>query len=216
MASLKHSIVVCVPSDLRVCHYTSAAGIVSILQRHVLWASSAAFMNDANEMRSGALAFSDLFETRKGSLSIDEQEHVRDSGVLTGSGAFRNFLVSAAMDPDNLTLWRNYGESEVAYSIELDAHIHLIPLQITDAGEHPNPPAGYFDREQDFDPGTGESFYVGPDPDHVFTLGGSWDKVTYIASENDPKVLETFDKMIADHRMHASMGKGCWPYRCMH
>jgi hypothetical protein len=191
--------------DFRVCHYTGTQGLISILTTHTLRATSAAFMNDANEMRTGAAAFSELLESRRHALNADEIEHVEQSGLLSVSGAFRNFLLSAADDPDNLTLWRNYGVSQVAYSIELDPRAPLVPLAKSKQDKHPSPPPGFYDREMDTDPATGESFPVDADPDWVAAFGGAWQRVSYVEDFSNPTIVAHFDDMIDKFRRR---GKG--------
>jgi hypothetical protein len=156
-------------------------------------------MNDADEMRSGAKAFTDYLEAKKPTLSEDEIKHIEFTGITNGTGVFKNFLLSAALDPDSLTLWRNYGVSEVAYSIELDASVKLLPLEGRKGDRHPNPPAGYYDRGTDTDQ-QGNEFPIEPDPDTIYCMGGEWRKVSYISGSGDPKIEKEFESILRTYR----------------
>ncbi|PZE33596.1 hypothetical protein [Curtobacterium sp. MCLR17_055] len=201
-------------SDFRVCHYTSADGLLSILRSGTLWATSATFMNDSEEMQTGATAFAGLLESRREDLTEDEIEHIEASGLVTGTGAFGNFLLSAATDPDKLTLWRNYGVSEVAYSVELDPATRLVPLAQVSGDAHPSPPAGYFDREYQTDPETGDRLSEDPHPDTLACMGGGWRKVTYVTGPEDPTIADHFERDLEQYR--ARQGQpGFWIPRYM-
>lgn len=104
-----------------VWHYTTAAGLAGMLQDNVLWASSAAFMNDRHELTGDAL-FRDLFNRH-----INEVDPRINGGVQFAlqsalrTDRYRTFIVCASKAPDNLTLWRNYTGPEVGFAVALDA-----------------------------------------------------------------------------------------------
>ncbi|WP_285026098.1 hypothetical protein [Plantibacter sp. ME-Dv--P-122b] len=192
------------PEVERACHYTSTQGLISILQNHALRASSAAFMNDANEMRSGARAFRTAFEARRAGLQSDEHTHVEHSGLMNEETAFSNFLLSAARDPDSLTLWRNYGVSEVAYSIELDGSQSLVPLVARSGESHPSPPPDFYAPDEVAEDGTPIHYFPA---DATFVLGGSWRDVDYIEGVDDPLIGKRLDELIARYRKNRDAGK---------
>lgn len=203
-----------VPSDFRVCHYTSAVGLLSILRSGTLWATSATFMNDSEEMQTGATAFAGLLESRREDLTEDEIAHIQASGLVTGTGAFGNFLLSAATDPDKLTLWRNYGVSEVAYSVELDPTTRLVPLAQVPDEAHPSPPPGFYEREYERDPETGETFSADPHPDSIGCIGGDWRPVTYVTGPDDAVISKHFETDLQQYRARQGQ-QGIWIPRYM-
>lgn len=105
-----------------VWHYTTAAGLAGLLHENVLWASSAAFMNDRHELTGGAL-FRDLFNRHMHEVDPRIGGGVRfalESALRTDP--YRTFIACASKAPDNLTLWRNYTGPEVGFAVALDAN----------------------------------------------------------------------------------------------
>jgi hypothetical protein len=102
-------------------HYTTAAGLLDILRRDRLWASSAAFMNDADEIRTGKRALQDAVAARQPPLEDWQLNQLRLLGGMTDGQPDKVFLLSASTDGDALTLWRSYGQgTEAEYALELD------------------------------------------------------------------------------------------------
>lgn len=114
-----------------VWHYTNGPGLISILSHHVLWATSAPFLNDQQEVAlGGELIVRRLLELGE-SEGADEffsamAQKVRD-GVDHGQGpspaAF--FILSASQVWDSLVMWRNYGGAQESYAIGIDADAPL-------------------------------------------------------------------------------------------
>lgn len=177
-----------------VWHYTSAAGLRGIIDGHSLRATSAAFMNDAAEMRSGARAFAEHFEQRRNELSPKSQRIVEHSGALSTAGVSDSYLLSASRLGDSLTMWRNYGGDGVAYAVGLDRSRPLAPLEHVSGDVHPRPPADFYAPEWE-DLGDGERYNLNPSPDHVLVLGRSWHDVTYISGSDHEAVRAEFDLM---------------------
>lgn len=123
-------------------HYTSAAGLLGIIEGHSLRATSAAFMNDANEMKTGVLALRLAFERMKHTLSDEDRKMAEASSLLRESSVIDSFLVSASSKSDLLTIWRNYGGGQVAYAIGFDRSIKLAPRENIGGEAHPAPPPG--------------------------------------------------------------------------
>jgi hypothetical protein len=185
-----------------VWHYTNAAGLHGIIQSNAVRATSAAFMNDAHEMKSGRDAFAALFKARELELDSAAQDRIRDSGIMSSASPFSNYLLSASTDPDSLTLWRNYGGSEVAYSIGLERAATLSPLAQSPADIHPNPPRSYFEPDWE-ELGNGDRHNNNQNPDYELVLGGPWTDVSYISGPNDPQIVRRFESLIAEEK-----GKG--------
>lgn len=114
-----------------VWHYTNGPGLISILSHHVLWATSAPFLNDQQEVAlGGELIVRRLLELGEAE-GADEffsamAQKVRD-GVAHGQGpspaAF--FILSASQAWDSLVMWRNYGGAQESYAIGIDADAPL-------------------------------------------------------------------------------------------
>lgn len=105
-----------------VWHYTTAAGLAGLIQENVLWASSAAFMNDRHELTGDSL-FRELFNRHRSEVDPRIDGGVRfalQSALRTDR--YRTFIACASKAPDNLTLWRNYTGPEVGFAVALDAN----------------------------------------------------------------------------------------------
>lgn len=105
-------------------HYTTAAGLTGILSEHVLWASSAAFMNDHQELRTGPAVLARQFQDLYG--SVDEGFRLLAEGTGTVDPTL-SFVACACDDGDSLTMWRNYTGGEVGFAVRLDPErpLHL-------------------------------------------------------------------------------------------
>lgn len=161
-------------------HYTDSAGLCGILSSHTVFAASAAFMNDANEMRTGQMALRSAFARIKDTLSNEEQEQIVGSSILEDRSLISTFLLSASLEGDELTLWRNYGVAATAYALAFDRSVKLAPVELRCGDCHPSPPPGYYeDAEEEID-GQLVRLY---DPDQVFVEGGEWRNVDYISSD---------------------------------
>lgn len=112
-----------VTSEDLIWHYTTAARLQNILKTNSFWATSAAFMNNSEEMRTGRRAFRELIESRENVLSSEMVSLIMRTGLLDESGLTDNYLLSACASGDNLPMWRNYGGDGVSYSIGLDKRI---------------------------------------------------------------------------------------------
>lgn len=181
-----------------VWHYTSPDGLSGILQNDVLWATSAAFMNDAHELTSGARALRKHFEKQRSSLDpaiVDEVEKQINDLSIDASSAY---IVSASEDGDSLTLWRNYGKHSVSYAIGLDPSLPLLPLQTTDEEEHPNPPKGWGPTYEEVSDGHWAAI---DEPDrpvaaHLGENGKPWIPVVYDREGRRKIVEENFQDII--------------------
>ncbi|GAA4678401.1 hypothetical protein [Frondihabitans cladoniiphilus] len=161
-------------------HYTTAAGLLSIIGRSRLWATSAAFMNDRDEILIGRHALQAAIDNHVPPLEKWQLDQLSRLGVMKEGDAHRVFLLCAALDGDALTLWRSYGVgSEAEYAIELDATVALLPVEQNDLDFHPEPaPPGWGDDAKDFDDeGRAITTY---DVDQGVAYGGDWGNVDYL------------------------------------
>ena len=179
-------------------HYTTAAGLLNIVRHDRLWASSAAFMNDADEIRTGKRALQDAAAARKPSLKDWQLKQLRFLGVLTAGQPDEVFLLSASTDGDALTLWRSYGQgTEAEYALELDPSVALMPIIQDTREQHPSPPPGWGEEVEDW---TDEGVPIpGPDPDEPYTWGGDWELVQYL-SEGSTLAADELERIVTDLR----------------
>lgn len=170
-------------------HYTSLDALIQITTSHRLWASSAAFMNDANEMTTHQEALRRTYARIKSKLS---EEQVKLMEPRYGPDAplrsiHESYLISASKKGDHLTLWRNYGAREGAFAIGLDASVLLKPVLIDKALEnegHPNPPEDYYEDAIVVDEHGIEHFSFNPDIPSA--RGGRWWRVEYVPRDGSP------------------------------
>lgn len=161
-------------------HYTTAAGLISIVTTHRLWATSAAFMNDRDEIRTGRQALQAALEARRHTLEQWQLEQLERMGISEEGKPHKIFLLSAALEGDLLTLWRSYGGGvEAEYAIDLDPSIRLLPVRQSEADRHPEPaPPGWY--EDAYDLGDDGQQILTYDPDGVHTAGLIWAPVQYL------------------------------------
>jgi len=150
-------------------------------------------MNDARELRTGQEALTRYFESRRESLADWQVEQLETAGIGRSRDPFDVYLLSASADGDLLTLWRNYGGGEVAYSIGLDDSIQLVPVETSGLATHPEPvPPGYrngasYENRED-------------DPDYEFVMSSQWQTVKYIEDERDSFVHDELEKLVSNLR----------------
>lgn len=140
-----------------VWHYTGAAALDQILQRHVLWATSAQHLNDSSELSHGfdiireavdsELVASRLTPERRDALAVIADRKQLDDAIADV------FLISGSLNADSLTLWRNYSLAD-GFALGLRPRAALepstaLPPQSRDGGETLPPAAkpGWFKVE---------------------------------------------------------------------
>ncbi|UOQ58994.1 hypothetical protein MUN76_07900 [Leucobacter rhizosphaerae] len=153
-----------------VWHYTTAAGLRGIVENDYLFACPATQMNDAKELLEGR----EVVEK-----ALAEEAMSENPGFLANAlallGTFAEtvdeseglYLVSASTNGDNLSLWRNYGES-ASYAIRFDPDKRLRP--IVDLGS--------LDRELGPDELPGIKLDA-PYPHAAATISNDWVAVDY-------------------------------------
>lgn len=119
--------------DGLVWHYTNGPGLISILSNHVLWATSAPFLNDQQEVALGGELIAQRIIERGQAVDADDfyahlAAKVR-AGIVDGHGPSpaQFFILSASQTWDSLVMWRNYDGAQESYAIGLDASA---PLQV--------------------------------------------------------------------------------------
>ncbi|WP_369746492.1 hypothetical protein [Paenarthrobacter sp. AMU7] len=176
-----------------VWHYTDGGALMNILENNELWAGSAAFMNDMNELLSGSIQLRNHFEDQRRDLSEEVTQMLEEYIPEVKARSRDSFVLSASSDPDSLTMWRYYGRHQVSFAVGLDRSESLVPLARLEEDEHPNPPAGYGDDAIEYDE-EGIPFRT-YDPDDVFIEGGEWKSVVYDLKEQSEIITTVFEKL---------------------
>ncbi|MFW0770872.1 hypothetical protein ACLRGH_12700 [Arthrobacter koreensis] len=184
-----------------VWHYTDGAALMNILAKNELWAGSAAFMNDTNELLSGSIQLRKHFEDQRAALPEDVIEGLEEYIPEVRERSRHSFVLSASSDGDSLTMWRYYGRDQVSFAVGLDRNKPLVPLARLKEEIHPNPPAGYFDdmydKEED---GQIASYPDGSpvvvfDPDSIMIEGGEWKPVVYDPAQQAEIIVGIFENL---------------------
>jgi hypothetical protein len=166
-------------------HYTTAIGLINIVQRHRLWAGSAAYMNDASDIETGRAALRRAIEEREPALEEWELGSLRRRGVLKDAIPHNYFLLCGSTQGDELTLWRSYGaEKGAEYAIALDQGVELEPVMQNASERHPEPaPPGWYEEAYEYtDEGERYSAY---DPDRSHAVGKTWRSIQYVDGANE-------------------------------
>jgi hypothetical protein len=122
-----------------VFHYTSAAGLLSAVERGYVWASEAASLNDVAEVRQGWKAIRTLLSKRGPSDSVDLLKAIAKRPVARRQDVF---MLCASTRGDDANQWRLYGNDGRGYALEFDAQAPLAVLTKEQAPEQAplNPP----------------------------------------------------------------------------
>jgi len=92
-------------------HYTTAEGLIGIVEHHELWGSNIFYMNDRSEFFQGLRVITDYLESkevskRHGTTAHELAELLKNLGQHPVGGTF--FVCSFSEDPDELGQWRAY------------------------------------------------------------------------------------------------------------
>lgn len=113
-------------------HYTDGAGLLAILASDTLWATSAPFLNDREEVAlGGRMVVERMLEAgaAHGGVAAELADRVREATAHgEGPGAGSAFILSASSSPDSLAMWRLYGGAKESYAIGLDPTQPLVAL----------------------------------------------------------------------------------------
>lgn len=190
-------------------HYTTAHGLIEIVTKHRLWATSAAYMNDRNEIRSGRKALGDAIDARTSPLEKWQLDQLKSIGVFRSPNPLQTFLLCGSEEGDSLTLWRSYGAGgEAEYAVELDPDTSLYPVIQHDADSHPYPPPGW---EVELEYGQNGEEFVAYDPDEAYAYGGQWGLVRYLTPTSGTAKKELED-LISQLRKPAAPDSHVFPF----
>ena len=104
-----------------VFHYTSAAGLLGILEQGELWASEATSLNDLSEIRQGWDFVRKWLKGRSDADARDLRANIR----RLPSQFYEPFVLSASLLPDDAAQWRLYADEARGYAVEIDASVKL-------------------------------------------------------------------------------------------
>lgn len=94
-----------------VYHYTTAAGLLGIIQNRTFWASKSSFMNDPSELHYARELIGKEVEQRvspDGSEFLDTLFAVLDATLVYDD----IYLLSFSLAPDALAMWNRYGKND--------------------------------------------------------------------------------------------------------
>ena len=184
-----------------VWHYTDGAALMNILAKNELWAGSAAFMNDMNELLSGSIQLRRHFEDQLPTLPKDVADGLEQYIPEVRTRSRNSFVLSASSDGDSLTMWRYYGRDQVSFAVGLDRNESLVPLARLEEDSHPNPSRSYYDDMYDMDVDgkvlehPDGSPVVIFDPDSLVVEGGEWKPVIYEQAHQSKLITEIFETL---------------------
>ncbi|MCA0215962.1 MAG: DUF2971 domain-containing protein [Actinobacteria bacterium] len=114
-------------------HYTDAQGFLGIVQSHQLWATASLALNDTSEVRYGEEIIKDVWRLAdKGNLSltcVEFAQHVLNFEFAEFAAAGL-FVLSASLDEDLLSQWRNYAGTD-GFSLGIDMGVPLSILNLS-------------------------------------------------------------------------------------
>jgi hypothetical protein len=103
-------------------HYTSAGGLIGIVQNDCLWFSDALFLNDGSEVLWGLQLFNVIIDGLAEGLPDDEKQFAQEikKAVWEHADHARPIVFCLSDKPNLLNQWRDYGKGVVPYCVELD------------------------------------------------------------------------------------------------
>ena len=118
----------CSPPSL-VFHYTSASGVIGILDSKEMWATNVSFLNDANELVEAANVAKNIIENmiNRGGYLDQELTLLHAMKKIAGSAPRRYYVCSFSEVGDSLLHWRAYCPTLGGYAIGFPAK-HLSKL----------------------------------------------------------------------------------------
>lgn len=118
-------------------HYTSATGLIGIVEGDCLWFSDALFLNDGSEVLWGLNLATQTIDQLATDLPPDEKEFAEllKRAVWTHAEAARPIVFCLSDRPNLLNQWRDYGKGIVPYCIELDARGLIDRIQTCNFGQ---------------------------------------------------------------------------------
>jgi len=119
-----------------VFHYTSATGLLGIVESRCVWASAAAGLNDKAEIRQG---WSKINAWLKAQKQTHEIETLVDYAEAPFQDTHDVFVLSGSTAGDDANQWRLYADRGKGYAIEFDPTIDLAAVTEAPAPRRPRP-----------------------------------------------------------------------------
>jgi hypothetical protein len=118
-----------------VFHYTSAAGLLGIVESGCLWASEASSLNDLAEVRRGWEVVRAWLDQRKStSKGADLLADLAENPLQEKHEVF---VLSASTAADDANQWRLYAQNGRGYAVELSASAQLAAVSRTPEAKPP-------------------------------------------------------------------------------
>jgi hypothetical protein len=110
------------PKNKHIYHYTTASGLLGILQSQTIWATETSYLNDSQEVKYGVdLALGELTKLSEENNAKGEREFIRVvSQDLQTFGTHEFFVSCFCEDGDLLSQWKGYSDFGAGFSIGLD------------------------------------------------------------------------------------------------
>jgi hypothetical protein len=99
-------------------HYTSAEGLLGIIDNHELWMSNAEFMNDTTELRMLKNSEHMLQDTDFNNKSVKEAWEYIFEPHLFSDDVNTYYIISFSKEKDMLEQWRGYGNYCIGFDAE--------------------------------------------------------------------------------------------------
>lgn len=100
-------------------HYTTAQGLLGILESHRLWATNLHFMNDFSELKYAGNLMDSMLQAAIQEDALEER--ISHSSFSDIWDLFSAYAVCFCEEGDQLSQWRNYSEKGTGYALGFDA-----------------------------------------------------------------------------------------------
>lgn len=118
-----------------VFHYTSAAGLLGIVQSGCLWASEASSLNDLAEVRRGWEVVRGWLEPRR--TASEGADLLADLAQDPLQEKHEVFVLSGSTAADDANQWRLYAQNGRGYAVELSPNVQLAAVSRTPEAKPP-------------------------------------------------------------------------------
>jgi hypothetical protein len=111
------------PTDKKLCHYTTLDGAIGIIDRQDLWMSNSRFSNDDSELVYGRGLIEDQVASlaRRAEANPDRKKLLEDVRKRIKAVSGENVYVACFCERDNLlSQWRGYADNGGGVSIEFE------------------------------------------------------------------------------------------------
>ena len=104
-------------------HYTTQEGLIGIVTSKTVWATSAAYLNDATEFSYGTEIVYEILNDLSYELDKEDNELIEKSRhELQPLNSDSIFVFSLTKERDLLSQWRAYTDGGIGFSIGFQSH----------------------------------------------------------------------------------------------